>query len=116
MPPDSQKNKMTNQIPNDLFNVINNLKPFILCGDLNCHSTNWYNKTNNPKGVILSNFIDKFNINVLNSKKPTHRDPKYDSCSIIDLIMASNDISDKFNYFKVFSNDNALATYFHYDS
>ena len=38
LPPDNQKNKNRNQFSTDLFNMLDKYKPYILLGDLNCHS------------------------------------------------------------------------------
>lgn len=77
----------------------------MLVGDLNCHSTDWYCTNITPNGKKLSGLITNFNLNVLNSNKPTHVSYSSKSKSVIDLFIISNDLSDKFNYFKVFCND-----------
>lgn len=89
----------------NLFKELEKLRPFILCGDLNSHSTSWYCTLTNTRGVQIEEMVQKHNFNIINNNKPTLKNIKSDYSSVIDLVIISNDISDKLNYFKVDRND-----------
>ena len=89
----------------NFFDDLDKLRPFILNGDLNSHSKNWYCTTNNKNGSILETLLAYSRFNLVNNRTPTHKDPKSDSESIIDLSLISSDLKDKFiNYFVVTKN------------
>jgi exonuclease III len=68
LPPDKTSNKSQNFIPEDFLLELNNYKPFVLCGDLNCHSTKWFCSNTTPKGKQFAEMIEKFDLNILNTK------------------------------------------------
>ena len=105
LPPDNQKNKNDNQLTSELFNKLEQLKPFILIGDLNCHSTSWNCRKTSTKGRILNDYLENFNLNILNNSKYTHYADNSSNGSVIDLMIISSDLSDKFNKFTVHPND-----------
>ena len=105
-PPEPNSN--VNLFKQELFRELDNMKPFMLIGDFNCHSTDWYCSDNNTNGNKFSDLILEFNLNVLNNSKPTRLNNNPKKKSIIDLFIISNDLSDKFNYFKVY-NDNLTS-------
>lgn len=111
LPPDNQKNKKNNQITDVFFNELNKHRPFVLAGDLNCHSKKWFCTKTTSKGADLALKIEQFDINVLNTEGATYRKEQDISKSVIDLILVSNDISDKFNFFKVY-NENLTSDHF----
>lgn len=100
-PPNSQNNFLTSEF----FAKISKLRQLIFLGDFNCHSKLWNCKKNNANGNILADLVFEHNLNVLNSPKATHIDSKTLEKSIIDLIIISNDLSDRFKFFKAFSNN-----------
>lgn len=102
---------MLNFIPDELFAELNKNKPFILCGDLNCHSTKWFCSNTTPKGKNLADLIEKFDLNILNSDIPTISNLNPNSISIIDLLIVSNDLSDKFNSLKI-NSDNLTSDHY----
>ena len=117
-PPNDPNQTNQSVLSSDFFNEIKQLKNVMLIGDLNCQSTNWYCAINNTNGSRLSDLISDYNLNILNSNKSTYlctRTNKENetrvSKSIIDLFIISNDLSDKFKFFKVYS-DNLTSNHF----
>ena len=105
LPPDNNKNKNYNQFNDEFFEKLDSLKPFILIGDLNCHYSSWYCKKNTTKGKILNEYLEKYNFNVINKNKDTFYSDIHNSGSVIDLMIISNDLSDKIKEFTVHPND-----------
>ena len=68
-PPEPNTNK--NLFEPELFRVLEQMKPIMLIGDLNCHSTDWYCTKSTKNGSKLANLILDFNLNVLNNNKQT---------------------------------------------
>ncbi|CAF1102786.1 unnamed protein product, partial [Brachionus calyciflorus] len=112
LPPDNTINKEFNSIPESLFNSLSQIGSFVLVGDLNCHSSKWFCSKTSTKGQLLSSLIEKHDLNVLNSNISTIQNENA-KCnrSVIDLMIISNDLSDKFNFFKVFG-DNLTSDHF----
>ena len=105
MPPDNIRNNYKNQLTKELFETLDHLKPFILVGDLNCHSKSWYCKNTSKKGSELEEFLYEHDLSIVNSSEPTYNSFSYDQSSILDLMIVSNDIVDKIDKFKVLSQD-----------
>ena len=105
LPPDNQKNKVRNQLSNELFDKLDKLKPYILVGDLNCHNTSWFCNKTSLKGSQLNDLIHDFDLSVINNKNPTFCCSHSNSNSVIDLMIISNQLCDKLNKFKVHPND-----------
>ena len=70
---------------------------FILTGDLNAKSKLWHCPSDNKRGLELEIVAAKYNLHILNNKKPTFNKSK----SIIDLSICSNSMRKKFKKFKV---------------
>uniref|UniRef100_A0A2S2Q5M2 RNA-directed DNA polymerase from mobile element jockey n=1 Tax=Sipha flava TaxID=143950 RepID=A0A2S2Q5M2_9HEMI len=64
------KHKITNQIFTDYFNSINN--NFIAGGDYNAKHLAWGCRVNNPRGIVLQNFISTKNYKILAPPGPTY--------------------------------------------
>lgn len=74
LPPPNNKQTSTeinqnNKIIEEIFKKLETFKPFILCGDLNSHSTSWFCTSSNPRGMILEELILKHNFNIINTEK-----------------------------------------------
>lgn len=57
------------------------------------------------KGLVLEELINKCNFNIINNNKPTYICLNTGTESVIELAFISNDLSDRFNFFKVYSSD-----------
>ena len=54
LPPDNQRNKNNNQLTEEIFAKLESFKPYVLLGDLNCHSTIWFCSKTSPKDAKLN--------------------------------------------------------------
>jgi len=54
----------------EFFTDLEKLHPFILCGDLNSHSTLWNCQQNNKNGTILEKLLANSRFNVINNRQP----------------------------------------------
>lgn len=81
------KHKITNQILTDYFLTLNH--NFIVGGDYNAKHLSWGCRTNNPRGLVLQNFISSKYFKVLAPPGPTywpsstHKNP-----DILDIFVA----------------------------
>ena len=84
----------------DLDNLIAQLPtPFLLMGDMNAWHTNWYNRRNNTKGILVNRLLNNHNLVLLNNNQPTHVQRQHpNSFSIIDLSICSADCAQDFNF------------------
>jgi len=64
------RHNITNIIFTDFFNIIKN--NFIIGGDFNAKHHAWGCRPNNPRGIVLQNFININNFNILSPPKPTY--------------------------------------------
>ncbi|KAL4084132.1 hypothetical protein QTP88_027967 [Uroleucon formosanum] len=64
------RHNITNIIFTDFFNIVKN--NFIIGGDFNAKHHAWGCRANNPRGVVLHNFINTNNFNILSPPKPTY--------------------------------------------
>ena len=105
LPPDNKRNKKRNQLTEVLFDKLDQMKPFILVGDLNCHSKYWFCSKTTLKGETLNNLLVEHDLTVLNTNVPTYSHYTLDTTNVIDLMIISNDIAHLFERFKVFKNE-----------
>ena len=72
--------------------------PFIILGDFNAHSLLWGCRTNNPKGEIIENFIQKHDMCVFNDGSQTYLHPATGSTSALDLSLCHPNLFLDFNW------------------
>lgn len=88
---------------NTNFDFLANLatqKKVIITGDFNSLSSDWFCKSTNKRGKILSSLINNNKICILNNDVPTFRK----SSNILDLALSSYDLANSINGFKVHTN------------
>ena len=67
--------------------------PVIWVGDFNAHSPLWGSDHRDHNGVIIEDFLDKYDLVVINDGRPTRYDILRNRCSHIDLSIASSNLS-----------------------
>ena len=88
----------------DIHQVINHVKrPFVIGGDWNAKSREWGCDDENAKGKVVMDGCDELRMNVINDGTPTHPQKPPRKSSVIDLMIASDDIALNLN-FKVIPN------------
>ncbi len=90
-----RKNNQDKFLDEEFFSTLNNLQPFILCGDLNSHSTSWNCSDYNANGHKLEDLMFKYNFSIINNRFPTYKCPSRGSESVIDLFIISAGLNDK---------------------
>lgn len=89
----------------EFFNKLNQLKSFILCGDLNSKSKLWFSKDTNKNGKLLEEEILKNNFTVIHNRKPTFYSLNANKYEVLDIILTSANINDKVKNLNVISNE-----------
>ena len=74
---------------NLLEHICTKYKYFIILGDLNANNHMWNCKSYNKKGHDLENLINRFNLQIMNSKTPTYKRSK----NVLDLSICSNSLA-----------------------
>lgn len=105
LPPGNQKNRASNQLSDELFLQLDRHRPFILVGDLNCHSKSWFCKQTSSKGAILNDLLFKHNLTVVNTRKNTYSHFTTDSESVIDLMIVADEILHLFEKYQEHTNN-----------
>lgn len=105
LPPDNQKNRANNQLSDELFLKLDQHRPYILVGDLNCHSKSWFCKQTFPKGAIPEDLLLEHNLTVVNTRKNTYSHFTADSESVIDLMIVADEILHLFDKYQVHNNN-----------
>lgn len=85
----------------EIIHLINQLpKPYIICGDLNAHSTTWGDNRICSKGKTMEKVLEEIpSIALLNNPtKKTFYSTAHQSFSAIDLTLASRSISSKIQW------------------
>lgn len=84
---------------NEMKLLIDQLEtPFILLGDFNAHSTLWGSQNDNARGIIISDLIDHFHLNIFNTGLSTYLSPSYNTFSCIDLTLGTSSLISKFDW------------------
>lgn len=87
----------------------------IIGADVNAHSTMWFNRRNDAKGLAVAHFIHSNGLTCLNvdSRIPTFRGPR--GQSFIDVTLSSGTIANRINDWRVSSgvtnSDHAVITF-----
>ena len=76
-----------------------NLKNFLILGDLNCKNTKWGCKNSNENEEKLEQILDKYNMIILNDFTPTYKR----SQNVLDLSISSINSTKYFQKFEVFN-------------
>ncbi|KAL0895859.1 hypothetical protein ABMA27_011882 [Loxostege sticticalis] len=85
-------------IPHPSFHIIDNVinhlfsvlpRPFLVLGDFNCHHQSWGCPDTNSYGENLIDVIDRLNICVLNTGKPTRLSRPGQNSSAVDLSIST---------------------------
>ena len=67
--------------------------PVIWVGDFNAHNPLWGSDHRDSNGVIIEDFLDKYDLVVINDGRPTTYDILRNICSQIDLSIASSNLA-----------------------
>ena len=74
---------------NELCRITNDLpKPTVILGDINAHGTDWGNRQTDSRGRVIEQYIDREQLNMLNSEAPSHI-----SGTAIDLTILSPEVT-----------------------
>ncbi|MEL7521450.1 MAG: endonuclease/exonuclease/phosphatase family protein, partial [Cyanobacteria bacterium J06553_1] len=73
-------------------------RPFLLLGDLNGRHLLWGDNQSNPRGDLLSSWIEDMDLGVLNTGEPTHFHIQTGSFTAIDLSICSSDALLDYNW------------------
>ena len=80
IPPSSEINEEL------LFELISQLPPpFLIVGDFNSHNKLWGSEETDNKGIILEDFLNDYDLSLLNGKVPTYLSPSSGKYSNLDL-------------------------------
>lgn len=67
--------------------------PVVWTGDFNTHNPLWGSEKRDLNGSVLEDFMDRFNLVVMNDGRPTRFDIRSKSMSCIDLTFASAELA-----------------------
>lgn len=65
----------------------------VLCGDFNAHSWAWGSRYNDPRGLVLNEVVDDFDLVVFNDSQPTYVRSTDGASSNLDLVLLSSHLA-----------------------
>lgn len=83
-----------NMMLSDLDEIMNKVRsPVIWVGDFNAHNPIWGSESKDSNGVVVEEFLDKYNMVLLNDGRPTRFNIVKNTCSHLDLSITSSNLA-----------------------
>lgn len=97
--PSHQSNQSNQTLKSRLSKLLDEIKsPVLLMGDFNGHSTLWGSNSNDPRGLLLEQFIDESGLTLLNNGSPTRISPSSGESSALDLSICSHTLTSQLSW------------------
>lgn len=97
--PPFQSSQVDHPLKTRLAKILNKIKsPVLLMGDFNGHSTSWGSFSNNPRGLLLEQFIDEYGLTLLNNGSHTRISPSSGKSSALDLSICSHNLGSQLSW------------------